>query len=53
MSVAARGAVLMVVALAVAEGCGSRPTAAESRHAETLLADAARPIPRLVDLGAG
>jgi thioredoxin 1 len=54
MSVAARVAVLVAVAvvLAGAEGCGSRPSATERRPAETPAA-AARPIPRLVDLGAG
>ena len=53
MSVAARVAVLVGVALAVAEGCGSKPAAVESRRAEAPVADAARSIPRLVDLGAG
>jgi thioredoxin 1 len=55
MSVAARVAVLVAVAVLLAgtEGCESRPSAMESRPAETPAADAARPIPRLVDLGAG
>jgi thioredoxin 1 len=56
MSVAARTAVLVgvaVVVLAGAEACGSRPSATERRPAETPAADATRPIPRLVDLGAG
>ena len=55
MSVAARVAVLVGIAvvLAGAEGCEPKPVAVESRRAEAPVADAARPIPRLVDLGAG
>jgi thioredoxin len=55
MSVAAKVAVLVGVSLALAgaEGCESRPSATDGRSAGTTAAEAARPIPRLVDLGAG